>query len=413
MVVLLSLGAVINYVDRGNLSLAVPSLMREFGISPAGVGVLLSAFFWTYGILQIPAGYIVDRLDLKRNYGAAFLVWSLSSAAIGLSHSFAQLLTLRIILGIAEAIAVPASLAYIKRSFAPQEQGWPTGIFTSGMILGPAIGSFIGGVLLQHHGWRFLFLSTGLGGCLWLLPWFYLAPSEDGEMADQRVKPRQTAVRWTDLFKLKLTWVIAMGSFFYAYYWYFCLTWLPSYLVMARGFSSFRMGAFTATPFLIMGLVTPLAGRGADFWIATGRPAVLVRRAFICSGFGLGSTVIGVLLTKNSTALLVVLSLSFFGLGLASANFWAFTQTICPSSIIGTAIGFQNMVANLAGACAPILTGWLIGETNSFSLAIIIAGACLLSASATFGLFVSKSDTGAIHAWFENERPAAATSHAD
>lgn len=392
IVSLLFLGAIINYIDRGNLSIAAPTLMREFGRSPAAMGTLLSAFFWTYALLQIPAGYIVDRFDLKWTYGTAFLLWSLSSAAIGVAHSFAQLLTLRILLGAAEAIAVPASLAYIKQNFRSQDQGWPTGIFTAGMIMGPAIGSFVGGLLMAHYGWRFLFMSTGLGACFWLLPWFGLARKTYSRPNAQAPSSSRITAHWKQFFKLRVTWAITIGSFFYAYYWYFCLTWLPSYFLMARGFSFIKMGTFTAAPLIVMAIMTPLCGRAADFLIAGARSPLVVRKTFVCCGFALGSSVIAVLLVRSSAGLMAILALSFFGLGLASANFWALTQTICPSSIVGTAIGYQNGVANFAGVSAPIFTGWLITRTRSFSLAITFAGVALLIAAGIYMYLIREAD---------------------
>jgi len=396
VLLLLFLGTIINGIDRGNLSLASPALMREFERSPAAMGALLSAFFWTYVVFQIPAGYVVDRFDLKWVYGTAFVVWSLTSAVMGFAHSFSQLFILRIILGIAESPAIPANLAYVKRHFSSQEQGWPTGISTAGVILGPAIGSFFGGLLLERYSWRVLFISTGLGACLWLVPWFGFYRTSYIRGQKPVLSPRLGSVEWKRLFRLRVTWAIAIGSFLYAYCWNLCLAWLPSYFVMARGFSFARMGAFTALPLVIMAVMSPLGGRGADLLIVGSRSPLCIRKAFVCCGFAIGSSLVAVLIVRTSAGLMGILAVSFLGLGLASANFWALTQTICPPSIIGTAIAFQNGVANLAGMSAPIVTGWLISRTKSFSLAIISASLCLLTAAVVFMLFIRQEDVTVI-----------------
>src|SRR5262245_48270639 len=134
---LLFLGILVNYVHRSNLSVVAVPLMREFAISPAVMGTLLSAFFWSYALLQIPAGYVVDRFGLKWTYGGAFLIWSLASAAVGLAGSFEQVLGLRVLLGIGQAVAAPASLTYIRQQFGENEQGLPTAVYVSGMLVGP------------------------------------------------------------------------------------------------------------------------------------------------------------------------------------------------------------------------------------------------------------------------------------
>jgi ACS family D-galactonate transporter-like MFS transporter len=255
----------------------------------------------------------------------------------------------------------------------------------------------VGGLLLDHYGWRFLFMSTGLGACLWLLPWFSIARASNLRTDAQPSTPPRTAISWKQFFGLRVTWAITIGSFFYAYYWYFCLTWLPSYFVMARGFSFVKMGAFTAAPLMVMAIITPLSGRGADILIAGARSPVIVRKKFVCCGFLLGSSVIAVLAARNSAALMVILVLSFCGLGLASANFWALTQTLCPSAVVGTVIGYQNAVANLAGVSAPIITGWLITNSKSFTLAIIFAGMSLLIAAGIFMFFIREADLSIIH----------------
>ncbi len=389
---LLFLGILINYVDRGNLSIVAVPMMREFGISPKAMGILLSAFFWSYSLLQIPAGYVVDRFGLKWTYAGAFLLWSLASAAVGLAESFEQVLAFRVLLGIGEAVAAPASLAYIRQQFREDEQGLPTAIYVSGMMLGPAIGAFFGAVLLEHLGWRQLFVFTGLGGCLWLIPWFLVAPTAK---ARREVRAAEQPIEWARLFRSPLLWGISVGAFFYSYYWYFYLTWLPSYLVMAHGFSFLKMGAYTAIPLLGMALVATLAGRAADRMISRSGHALRVRKAFVCVGFTAGSSIFLLLLVQSQYAVLATVCFSLLGIGLASANYWALTQAVTPERIIGRVIGYQNTVANAAGVCAPILTGYLLGDGKDFRSSIAFAGGSLLIAAAAYAWMVRERDVKA------------------
>ena len=381
---LLFAAALINYIDRGNLSIAAPILMRSFDFSLVKMGTLLSAFFWTYSLLQIPVGYLVDRYPLKFVYAGAFLLWSIASALVGLSSSFAQIFCMRLVLGGAEAAVTPASLAYIKRHYQTSEQGFATGIFVSGMIIGPAVGSLLGAVILHSFGWRSLFLGTGIGSCLWLIPWLLIAP------LDRSLPTTPTnAKRWVSPMRILQPGVflaITLGAFFYTYYWYFCLTWLPAYLVADRGFSVLVMGELTGFPLLAMAAVTLLSARFADRLIASGRDPIAVRRAFICTGFVLGSSIVLLPFMASRASVFLMLAFSLMGIGVASANYWALSEAICAPEYTGRIIGYQNTVANIAGISAPILTGWLVREAHSYTMAIVISGVALLIAAGSFFL---------------------------
>jgi MFS family permease len=387
---LLFAAVLINYIDRGNLSIVAVPLMHDFGISASRMGTLLSAFFWTYTLLQIPAGYLVDRFGLKWTYAAAFVLWSISSAAVGLAGSFAQVLIFRLLLGVGEAAVQPASLAFIRRNFPPAEQGLPTAVYLSGMSFGPAIGAIIGSTLLASVGWRLVFITTGLGACVWLLPWLLMVRRD-------QVRHEKTVVRYSgdmsaQILRGRTLWGIVIGAFFYSYFWYYCLTWLPSYLVMGRGFSFLKMGVFTAAPFLTTALMSMVAGRAADRLIAkSGRP-IAVRKGFVVCGFCLGSSILLLLFLKSAGAVLATLMLSLMGIGLASANYWALTQAASPAALVGRVIGFQNTIANLAGIFSPIVTGILIDKTKSFEISITCAGLSLLVAAAAFFFLVRQQD---------------------
>ncbi len=175
-------GILISYIDRGNLGIAAPSIMREFNFTPSSMGMLLSAFFWTYAVFQIPAGAIIDRIGIRVVYACAFLLWSLASSAIGLSNGLATILLLRMLLGMAESIGPIASMSFIRRNFSGAEAGLPIGIYIAGQNLGPAAGTLIGTQLIQHLGWRAMFVITGLGALLWIPGWLWFAPRDDARV---------------------------------------------------------------------------------------------------------------------------------------------------------------------------------------------------------------------------------------
>jgi MFS family permease len=403
---LLFLGMLINYVDRGNLSIAAVPIMRELHLSTSMAGVTLSAFFWTYLVFQFPAGYFVDRTGLRLSYGISFLVWTLSSAAVGLVHSVSGLISLRMLLGMGESVAAPASLAYIKRNFQGDEQGLPTAFYLSGMTLGPAVGVFLGGALLEHVGWRTLFVLTGLVSMFWLWPWLRLAPSNGrvvvetpGPSAKPESKPNHS---WRRLLVNRVVWGAATSAVLYGYFSFFCFTWLPSYLVMSRGYTYMKTGTFMALPLSACALSGIVFGRLAD-WLARTRSPLAVRKGFVIAGFLLATSILLVTVVKSSAQVLAVLLFSYTVLGLAIANFWAITQLISPARLIGRFVSCQNAAAVAGGVCAPIVTGRLLGNGHDFGRSFEVAVLCLALAAVAIFVLIRETGVKEIGYLFANE----------
>jgi MFS transporter, ACS family, D-galactonate transporter len=398
VVILLFFAVLVNYIDRGNLSIAAVPLMRDFDIAPARMGTLLSSFFWTYAVLQLPAGYLVDRFGLKWVYTGAFLLWSAASAGVGFANSYAQILLLRLVLGIGEAAAQPASIAFIRRNFSPDQQGLPTAIYLSGMSFGPALGAMLGAALVATVGWRLLFIVTGLGACVWIVPWLLMLPRDAVPRASCGVSAKIPP--WKLLLRQPTLWGITVGAFFYSYFWYYCLTWLPSYLMLARGFSFLKMGTFTAAPMMLMALVSMTSARVGDRLIRRfGRP-IFIRKMFVVCGFLLGTSILLLISLKSTVAVLAALTVSLVGVGFAAANYWALTQAASPAAMIGRVVGCQNTVANVAGICAPMLTGFLVERTKNFDVSIAFAGCSLFIAAGAFLFLVREEDVDVLRAEF-------------
>ena len=212
MVAMLFAGMLVNYVDRGNLSIAAVPMMREFGITPTAMGALLSAFLWTYALLQVPAGYLVDRFGLRSSMPSAFSLVSVSTA-MGLANSFPQILALRSLLGVGESVSGPCSLSYIRKNFSEEQQGLPTAIYVAGMTLGPAAGALLGAWLLTGFGWRMLFILTGIGGLLWLVPWLLFAPSGVPDRKPRTAVPQDSPAPWRMLLGMPTFWGLRSERF--------------------------------------------------------------------------------------------------------------------------------------------------------------------------------------------------------
>jgi MFS family permease len=391
IVCLLSLGMIIAYIDRTNLSVALAArdFVREFQLSDKDRGLMNSAFFWSYALLQIPSGFLVDRFGVKYPYTIAFSFWSLVSAASAMISSVGQLIGLRVLLGIGEALVTPASLRWIRFNIGEQQRGLAVGLYMAGTKIGPAVGAPIAGWLIIEYGWRNMFLILGAGCLVWLIPWLTLVRNDDRELEAEQVKSAKAeSLPFLRLFSTRLIWGIIIGTFCYNYFVYFCMTWLPAYFAESRGLSLAKSSVFTGFSFGGMATVATLAGFAADRMIGRGFDAVRTRKAFTIAGFLVASTeLIGAFTKSNEMAqLFAIISLS--GLGLATANYWALTQTLMPGAAIGRIAGVQNCASNTAGIVAPILTGWLKDATGSYSTPLYAVGFFLILGVASYALLV-------------------------
>jgi MFS family permease len=366
---LLSLGMIIAYVSRSNISvaLAVPDFVHSFQLTDSGRGALNSSFFWAYAALQIPAGWVVDRYGVKFPYAISFVFWCLASAGTAFTRSVSQLMTLRVLLGIGESVVAPASYRWIRFNFAEKERGLAVGLYMTGTKIGPAIGTPLAAWLIMAYDWRLMFLVLGLGGIVWLLPWLLLVKDDDRQRAAELARQAGSQrVPFGRILASPVTWGTVIATFCYMYFVYFCMTWMPAYFVEQRHLSLSKMGLYTFFSFGGMAAVAALAGWAADLMIARGGNPVTVRKWFTIAGFAIACTeLIGAQASSVGVALtFAVVSLS--GLGLATANYWALTQTLIPAAAIGRISGVQNCSASIAGIVAPILTGWLKQKTGGY-----------------------------------------------
>ncbi len=365
----LSLGMVIAYVSRSALAvpLALPEFIRSFHLSNTDRGVVNSAFFWTYAVLQIPAGWVVDRYGVKFPYFIGFTLWCLASASTALTRSIPQLIMVQVLLGVGQAVVPPASYRWIRYHFVEKERGLAIGLYMTGTKIGPAIGAPLTAWLIGMYDWRVTFVLIGLGGLVWLAPWLLLVRNDDRQLEQADVKKLGAKpIPFSRILASPVTWGTIVASFCYMYFVYFCVTWMPAYFIERRHLSLGKMGLYAFFSFGGMATVATLAGWAADRLIGRGHNPVTVRKWFTIAGFAVACTeLIGARASSLETALVfAVVSLS--GLGLATANYWAITQTLIPGAAIGRITGVQNCACSLAGIAAPILTGWLLQKTGTY-----------------------------------------------
>lgn len=368
LVTLLGLGVIIAYIDRTNLAIALasPEFRNFFALSDTGRGVLNSVFFWSYTAMQIPVGFLVDRFGVKRPLTFSFIAWCLVAAATAMAGAFWELVALRLMLGVAEAALFPAGLAWLAKHVDERQRGLAAGIFVSGSKWGPAIASPLATWLILDYGWRTMFFLLGLGGLVWVIPWIVLAGA-DQPGKQETGRSRNTAEpSFGALFRTHAMWATVIGTFCYNYFLFFSLTWLPAYLVESRNLTLTSMSIYTMFSFAGTGVVAILSGAAADWMIRRGASALNTRRWFTIAGLLAASTEVFGAMSESTEVAIFFAIFSMTGLGLATANYWAITQTLLPGVAPGRVAGIQNTALNLAGIVAPVITGWLKQITGSY-----------------------------------------------
>ena len=358
---LLGLSVLINYIDRSNLSIAAPLIKDELSISASQLGTLLSAFFWTYALMQIPAGWLVDRFDVRWIFAIGFFVWSSATALTGFLHGFAALLSIRVILGLGESVAFPSYGKILGSHFSEHRRGFANSVLMSGLALGPALGVLVGGNAVARFGWRPFFVALGIAGLFWLPLWWACRPprAASGQTG-------QNAAGYLDILLHRSAWGTCIGQSAINYYLYFLVTWLPFYLVRGRHLSMTVMAQDGTLLFLMSAASSAVTGKLGDRWIQAGASPTSVRKGLMAVGHvGIG---VALILVVKTTGLLFIAMLALIGmfLGISICNSWAFSQTLAGPRMVGRWIGVQNFVGNLAGAAAPLLTGLLLDRTGSF-----------------------------------------------
>ena len=409
VILLLVLSVVINYVDRSNLGLAMPLLERQFSFSSLRAGELLSAFFWTYALVQLfgLAGELTDRFPVGWVLMLGYLLWSTATAFVGLSTSYAALFALQLVLGLGESVAYPC----YSRIFAamPQEhRGRANAFIDAGTKVGPAAGAFVGGLVLVHWGWRTLFVVFGVGALAWMLPWYFAmprggrrveatrddrrTPGRDGEASVAIVTGSAEATgSIAKMVRLRCAWGTTIGHFSGNYFYYFLLAWLPTYLVQEEHLSIGSMSRLTAAIFLLIACTTLLTGWISDRLIARGASATSVRLKLVVGGQAIASSLLALTLVHGHPLIaLGLLAIACIGHGGYASNHWAIAQTLAGPAMAGRWSSLQNGVANFAGIAAPWLAGLIVQTRGSARLAFVVAGGVALVGALSWILLVRR-----------------------
>src|SRR5215831_7721586 len=362
---LLFAASLINYLDRATISFALPLITRDFHLTSQGKGLLLSAFFWSYALMQIPIGLCADRFNLRWLCAGAFTIWSFAQGLTGLASSLTALLAFRILLGVGESIYLPGGTKIVSLLFSPKERGLPSGLFDFGTRTGLVLEGILVPWLLVRFGWRHTFLMLGFTALVWLAPWLWVFPlrlqAPDTNVASSGRASHSLARTLLDRNLLG----ICLGFFCFDYYWYVLVTWLPDYLVTVRQLSIVQAGFYASLVFLTFGIAEPVGGWIADTLIRHGWDETATRKGIVTVAFTMGTFLIAAMRTPhtgNAIWLLIGASL----VGLATGNLLAILQSCAPAEAVGIWTGAENFAGNLAGIIAPLAVGFLITSYGSY-----------------------------------------------
>ncbi|MBM1201488.1 MULTISPECIES: MFS transporter [Pseudomonas] len=384
---------VVNYLDRSALSIANTTIQKDLAISPMQMGVMLSAFSIAYAFSQLPLGALIDKLGSKLALGGSLVVWSVAQAAFGLFSSYGHLVGLRVLLGIGEAPVFPSAAKALSEWFDTQERGTATGWVWSSTCIGPCLAPPLLTVFMVHLGWRGMFILTGVMGLLLAVCWFKFYKSKAQYMAETgRAEPvpvqqvKAPKVRWTSLFKDRNTWGAFLGFMGVIYMIWLNLTWLPGYFEREHGLDLYRTAWVVSLAYLFGALGTIVAGKCCDRLVARGMRVLASRKLMVILGL-LGGALFTLIVafTTNVVACVILLCLTMFFINISSATAWMIVNTIVPSERVASFGSIQNFGGYLAGSIAPILTGFSVQQSGSFSSAFVISA--VVAACSAFAYF--------------------------
>ncbi|MGV1791829.1 MFS transporter [Rhizobium sp. A37_96] len=406
----------VNYIDRVNMSVAIGPLAKEFNLTPVEIGYLFSVAVWSYAILLIPLGMAVDKWGVRRVTGISVTIWSLAGILTGAATTMPLLLFSRLLLGAGECATYPAGGRVVSEWAPKSERGIATAFLNCGAYAGPAVGAVLVGLLVSYFGWRVSFYVTGIIGFAFgiICFFFYRQPehatwlsveertrvlNERNDSDDSARISRLTASdskgengqiqRLKVLLGNQTIWALFMVEACITYTWSIFLTWLPSYIQFATGVDVMKTGFFTAVPFALATLFVLVLS-----WLSDQQVSWLGgknRRVLLCATLILSSVILAAPLVTSTVAILSLVTISLTCVATAISLNITLTNDVLPDrSYAGLAVGFVILGGNIAGLLAPIVTGYIVGQSGNYSNAFIVSGVLMFIGAIISVLFMSR-----------------------
>ncbi len=422
---LVFISVVINYMDRTNISIAAAALSEDLELTTVQMGLIFSAFAWTYSLLQIPGGIFVDRIRPRLLYAVLLAAWSVATFLQAFTSSLLALIGCRASIGVFEAPSYPVNNKVVTQWFPESERASAIAIYTSGQFVGLALLMPVLVAIQAYFGWRGLFIISGVIGIVWAVIWYmvYRDPdqhptvsqaeldhiagrSKDKSKPSDQVAEHKTSTENTDqpqntpkfdwsqirfaLSQRKL-WGIYIGQFCLGGLQIFFLTWFPTYLVTYRGMDFIDSGFAASVPFLAAFCGVLLSGFCSDFLVRKGISKEIARKAPVITGMLLSMSIIAANYTDNNFYVIAILSLAFFGNGLASIA-WVFVSLLAPRPMLGLVGGCFNFIGGLSAVVVPAVIGVLASD-GDFRTPLFFVGGLAVVGFLSYSFLVGKIET--------------------
>ncbi|PLT33272.1 MFS transporter [Bacillus sp. V5-8f] len=391
---LIAVGVIVNYFDRTNMSIAIPMLKEEFDLTPGQMGIFLSAFAWSYALLQIPVGPLLDKIGVKWVTRVATIIWALACLLTAVANGWGLIILSRILLGVGEAPYFPAAAKAISHWFPQNERGKAIASYDAQSKLSNAIGAPLLALIVTEWGWRAGFFATAIISIIYAVIFFiwYREPHEDERLTKEEYQyiidggsqsgEEQSGTAMQNIRYLltkRKVWAVFIGFAAYGYSWFLFLTWLPGYLATEMGMSILKSGWYAAIPWVV-GTITEIVFGGwlVDRLVNKGYNSTRVRKTTLVIGMLFGLAIIGAAFTHNPNIAVLWISIALGGLVVTSAVAYSIPTFIAPKGSVGTLTGLLTFGNNSMAIVAPIATGFIVQATGSFMYAFLVAAAFLV-----------------------------------
>jgi MFS transporter, ACS family, D-galactonate transporter len=393
LLLLLAASQSLSFIDRVNLSVVLPELIKEHSYTPSSAGLLMSLLNFFYVGAIIFAGPLTDRVGATRTFPLAVAGWSFATALCAVTVQFWPLAALRALVGIGESPNIPAGSQVIKHNFDKTERAFAVSAQFSGTKIGLAVGIPLSSFLLATFGRPWVFIVTGLLGAFWAVAWLLIYKKPSGETTADAVRA-QSNLRWSSLLKVRSVWGMLLGQAGYLYVYYVFASWLPGYLALKHNLPVLSTGFLAMLPFVSGIAFTIFGGWAGDRLIAKGYTISRVRKSFAVGGiFGATIFTVAVALSQETWVAVVAMTAAVSMISLTTASANAMPIDVAPPHLVSSCASIQNVGGNLGGALAPLITGLLISHTGGFMVPLLFTALVgLVLGCGGYGLIVKSLD---------------------